>query len=517
MVESRAGAAQGGPATSKVVTVEDDKLEPNFSIMIDESTQDSIFKCNLCEDTFNTWKSVKSHITRIHNSVPRMSSFEREVEDEILEREVEDKKDNSQVVTEDEWLTISWEDLEREIIKMDLELEQEIIKMDPQEMTSAQIAQLERESEDAINEFYGWYSSGQDERPEAVEAERKRLLDKANAEAERKRLLDEANAEAERKILDKAMAEAEKKKQLDEANAEAERKRLDEAAEAERKRLDEAKAKVEKKRLDEAKAEAERKRLLDEANEAERKRQLDKAMAEAEKKKQLDEAAEAERKRQLDEAKAKVEKKRQLDEAKAEAERKIKLDERKRQLDEAKAEAERKIFKAEAERKRQLYEAKAEAVRNRQLVEAEKMRQLDVKERKKKRKTCQAIRQNKKTFQAIRQNKKTFQVEQRLKMTEQKDLSSGAKAKDERLKPRFRARGKISVRNREKTKERKREIKSFPAEIRQRMKTFRVKLNQRMKYSKERWRMLANQEEEGQARFSKLMVECVIVSGVTDN
>jgi len=100
---------------------------------------------------------------------------------------------------------------------------------------------------------------------------------------------------------------------------------------------------------------------------------------------------------------------------------------------------------------------------------------------------------------------------------EQKDLSSGAKAKDDRLKPRFRACGKISVRNREKTKERKREIKSFPAEIRQRMKTFRVKLNQRMKYSKERWRMLANQEEEGQARFSKLMVECVIVSGVTDN
>ena len=94
-----------------------------------------------------------------------------------------------------------------------------------------------------------------------------------------------------------------------------------------------------------------------------------------------------------------------------------------------------------------------------------------------------------------------------------------AKRKFDRLqtKPRFRACGKISVRNREKTKERKREIKSFPAEIRQMMKTFRVKLNQRMKYSKERWRMLANQEEEGQARFSKLMVECVIVSGVTDN
>ena len=95
-------------------------------------------------------------------------------------------------------------------------------------------------------------------------------------------------------------------------------------------------------------------------------------------------------------------------------------------------------------------------------------------------------------------------------------------------KLRFRACGKISVRNREKTKdeekakERKREIKSFPVEIRQMMKTFRVKqrqenLNQRMKYSKEKWRILGNQEEEEQARFSKLMVEYVIMSGVTNH
>ena len=106
MAESRAGAAQGGPARAgrssesevdktsisckpngQVATVEDDKLESEkqktlntdhkksdelsnmrYSSLIDQDSQESIFKCNLCADTFDSVRKVKSHITRHHNN-----------------------------------------------------------------------------------------------------------------------------------------------------------------------------------------------------------------------------------------------------------------------------------------------------------------------------------------------------------------------------------------------------------------------------------------------------------------